>query len=84
MSAYILDKLLELQEKNAYPLHMPGHKRNLDFMPYDFRTMDITETGEVDNLHDPKEIIAEYFGMNINSNEIQENNQAIDYVENIH
>ena len=59
MSAYILDKLLELQEKNAYPLHMPGHKRNIDFMPYDFRTMDITETGEVDNLHDPKEIIAE-------------------------
>ncbi len=59
MSAFILNKLLEIQEKNAYPLHMPGHKRNLDFMPYDFRTMDITETGEVDNLHDPKEIIAE-------------------------
>lgn len=59
MSAFILDKLLELQEKNAYPLHMPGHKRNMDFMPYDFRTMDITETGEVDNLHDPKEIIAQ-------------------------
>lgn len=58
MSAYILDKLLKLQEKNAYPLHMPGHKRNTDFMPYDFRTMDITETGEVDNLHDPKDIIA--------------------------
>lgn len=59
MSAYILDKLLELQDKNSYPLHMPGHKRNLDFMPYDFRLMDITETGEVDNLHDPKEIIAD-------------------------
>lgn len=58
MSAYILDKLIELQEKNAYPLHMPGHKRNMDFMPYDFRTMDITETGEVDNLHNPKDIIA--------------------------
>ncbi|MDO4301502.1 MAG: aminotransferase class I/II-fold pyridoxal phosphate-dependent enzyme [Clostridia bacterium] len=58
MSAFILDKLLEIQEKNAYPLHMPGHKRNTDFMPYDFRTMDITETGDVDNLHDPKEIIA--------------------------
>ncbi len=28
-----------------------------------------------------KEIIAEYFGMNINSNEIKENNQAINYVE---
>lgn len=30
-----------------------------------------------------REIIAEYFGMNINSNEIQENNQAINYVETI-
>lgn len=30
-----------------------------------------------------KEIIAEYFGMNINLNEIQENNQAISYVETI-
>ena len=30
-----------------------------------------------------KEIIAEYFGMNLNSNEIQENNQAISYTENI-
>lgn len=58
MSAFILDKLLEIQEKNAYPLHMPGHKRNLEFIPYDLRTMDITETGEVDNLHDPKDIIA--------------------------
>lgn len=58
MSAFILDKLLEIQEKNSYPLHMPGHKRNMDFMPYDFRSMDITETGEVDNLHDPKDIIA--------------------------
>ena len=57
MSAFILDKLLELQEKNAYPLHMPGHKRNLNFMPYDFRTMDLTETGEVDNLHNPQDII---------------------------
>ena len=30
-----------------------------------------------------REIIAEYFGMNINSNEIQENNQAISYIEMI-
>lgn len=28
-----------------------------------------------------REIIAEYFGMNINSNEVQEDNQAINYVE---
>ena len=30
-----------------------------------------------------REIIAEYFGMNINSNEIQEDNQAINFVETI-
>ena len=30
-----------------------------------------------------REIIAEYFGMNINSNEIQEANQATGYVEKI-
>lgn len=30
-----------------------------------------------------REIIAEYFGMNINSNEIQESNQATNYVETI-
>ena len=26
MAAEILNKLRELQEKNAYPMHMPGHK----------------------------------------------------------
>ena len=30
-----------------------------------------------------KEIIAEYFGMNLNENEIQENNQAVTYTEKI-
>ena len=35
-------------------------------------------TGEV-----AREIIAEYFGMNINENEIQEKNEAINYVETI-
>ena len=35
-------------------------------------------TGEV-----VRDIIAEYFGMNINSNEIQENNNAESYVESI-
>lgn len=59
MSSYILDKLKEVSEKDAYPLHMPGHKRNLGFIPYDFRLIDVTETGEVDNLHDPKDIIAQ-------------------------
>ena len=30
-----------------------------------------------------REIIAEYFGMNINSNEIHENNNAESYVESL-
>ena len=30
-----------------------------------------------------RDIIAQYFGMNINSDEIQENNQAQSYVETI-
>ncbi len=58
MAAYIFDRLRELGEKNAYPLHMPGHKRNLRFMPYDFRIYDITETEQTDNLHKPEGIIA--------------------------
>ncbi len=59
MAAYIFDKLRELEEKNAYPLHMPGHKRNLRFMPYDFRNFDYTETDGTDNLHMPEGIIAD-------------------------
>ena len=34
MAAEILNKLRELQEKNAYPMHMPGHKRVVDFIPF--------------------------------------------------
>ena len=30
MAAEILNKLRELQERNAYPMHMPGHKRVVD------------------------------------------------------
>ncbi len=59
MAAYIFDKLRELEEKNAYPLHMPGHKRNIRFMPYDFRLYDYTETECTDNLHMPEGIIAD-------------------------
>lgn len=59
MAAYIFDKLRELEEKNAYPLHMPGHKRNIGFMPYDFRLYDFTETEGTDNLHMPEGIISD-------------------------
>lgn len=57
MSAYIFEKLRELMEKNAYPMHMPGHKRNNELFPSELYTWDITETGDVDNLHHPDGII---------------------------
>lgn len=57
MAAYIYEKLRELMKKNAYPMHMPGHKRNNDLFPVDLYKWDITETGEVDNLHHPTGII---------------------------
>lgn len=43
MAAEILNKLRELQERNAYPMHMPGHKRVVDFIPFDSREFDYTE-----------------------------------------
>ena len=39
--------------------------------------------GKICTAEVAREIIAEYFGMNINSNEIQESNQATGYVEAI-
>lgn len=42
-------KLMEYGRGNAYPFHMPGHKRQLEFgNPYE---IDITEIGGFDNLH---------------------------------
>lgn len=44
----------------AYPLHMPGHKRNTnmlgDKLPYN---IDITEINGFDDLHDPHDILRE-------------------------
>ena len=49
-------KLIEYSKSNAYPFHMPGHKRNLLSMedPYRF---DLTEIDGFDNLHDAEEIL---------------------------
>ncbi|MGN1317632.1 MAG: aminotransferase class I/II-fold pyridoxal phosphate-dependent enzyme [Lachnospirales bacterium] len=57
MSAEIYEKLRKLMEKNAYPMHMPGHKRNKNILPDEIYQWDITETGDVDNLHHPTGII---------------------------
>ncbi len=56
----IYQELLNLAGSDMYPLHMPGHKRNLESTPLKgaFRC-DITEIDGFDNLHDEKGIILE-------------------------
>ncbi len=55
----IYNKLKELEDKNLYPFHMPGHKRNKKFLLdfYDFINLDFTELDETDNMHSPNDII---------------------------
>lgn len=63
MEKYLLDRLMEYGESDAYPFHMPGHKRQAgagfagDF-PNPF-SVDITEIGGFDNLHHPEGILKE-------------------------
>lgn len=51
-------ELKEYNKENYYPMHMPGHKRNIKLLnmdnPY---SIDITEIDGFDNLSDPKDII---------------------------
>lgn len=60
MSYSILqEELWRILEENAYPLHMPGHKRRLepaDGLPY---RQDLTEVEGTDNLHHPEGILKE-------------------------
>lgn len=56
----IYESLKENAESGIYPMHMPGHKRNGEFLkmvnPY---TIDITEVDGFDDLHAPEGIILE-------------------------
>lgn len=55
---YLYDSLLEYQQTNAYPFHMPGHKRRgCEFVnPF---LIDITEIDQFDNLHHAEGILKE-------------------------
>lgn len=48
----------ELEKLDTYPFHMPGHKRNEKF-GISGSEIDITEIEGFDNLHCPKDIIAD-------------------------
>lgn len=57
----ILERLKEHQELGFTPMHMPGHKRNVDCGDYLNElcaSLDITEIEGFDNLHKPQGILA--------------------------
>lgn len=58
MPHYLYDELIGYCSTDAYPFHMPGHKRRLGTFqnPYSF---DITEIDGFDNLHHAEGIILE-------------------------
>ncbi|MDO4345589.1 MAG: aminotransferase class V-fold PLP-dependent enzyme, partial [Eubacteriales bacterium] len=51
-------KLKEYSQSEAYPFHMPGHKRRLG-VPEGIREIDITEIDGFDNLHHAEGILKE-------------------------
>ena len=58
MSLY--DQLTAYGQSDAYPMHMPGHKRNTEkFSMKDPYGWDITEIDGFDDLHEPEGILAE-------------------------
>ncbi len=54
----LLNKLNEYSHSNAYPMHMPGHKRRSEILPNALPwSIDITEIDSFDNLHEPEGIL---------------------------
>lgn len=56
----LLEKLCDYSRSDAYPFHMPGHKRNIEAMDKAFPNpylIDITEIEGFDNLHHPEGIL---------------------------
>ena len=57
-SKKLFEELLKYSQSDMYPFHMPGHKRNMDFLPYKLPfEIDITEIYGFDNLHDAQGIL---------------------------
>ena len=54
----MLSRLKKYAESDAYPFHMPGHKRTTENSDFPF-SIDITEIDDFDNLHHPEGCIKE-------------------------
>ena len=52
----IYEKLREYAKSDAYPFHMPGHKRKVDWIS-DVYDIDITEIDGFDDLHHAEGIL---------------------------
>lgn len=60
MRSRLSDELIQYRGSDAYPFHMPGHKRNMKGHPFaDSYDIDVTEIDGFDNLHKPEGIILE-------------------------
>jgi len=56
----LLEQLTEYRQRDFYPYHMPGHKRQAcGSLPKQWTSVDITEIEGFDNLHQPQGIIKE-------------------------
>ncbi len=58
MERYLDEELKKYGESDMYPLHMPGHKRQIALFDDPF-SIDITEIEGFDNLHHPEGILLE-------------------------
>ena len=61
MDKSLYEYLKSYGDSGVYPFHMPGHKRNRDFLSFngDIVNIDFTEVSETDNLQNPTGILAE-------------------------
>jgi len=58
MNDCLLDRLTAYGNSDYYPFHMPGHKRNPEFLDFgEMVKLDITEIDGFDNMHRPEGII---------------------------
>ena len=54
----LLEKLKKHNLNGVYPMHMPGHKRRSDMLPYGLPyDIDLTEIYDFDDLHNPDGIL---------------------------
>ncbi|MDR1700645.1 MAG: hypothetical protein LBR68_05590, partial [Lachnoclostridium sp.] len=55
----LYEYLIRYRERDIYPYHMPGHKRNPAFFMDNPYTFDVTETEETDDLYQASDILKE-------------------------